>query len=453
MMEGSTDTRHIERDLEDTRSRLDATIDALQQKLSPGQMVDQAVTYFKEGGGVEFTNNLGRTVRDNPLPVLLIGAGIAWLAVSGTTGRRDTGGERGYRRGRSWSGYDRDEASTAYGDGERGYAEYGTPPDYGTPRYDTAGAYGAGTFAEPREPLPYEAAAYDDLATKAHEAGSRLEREQDEAEEVYQERVYTAKGSVLGVTRQEGEEPHGFRERVEAALSAAAERVRRAAQQAGSMASGAGRRAGGMASDLAGRGQAGLRGLYGYGQSAAYGVREGADYAAWRARDAGARATDYLTERPLLLGALGVTLGAVVGMLLPSTRYERQMFGNVREGLKDTAREAMGDVGQRVARVAETVLDTAHDSARREGLTDVSGPGLAAAAREQVADAAGRVRHVVEETVTAGREAVEREVSGSGGDNKPSSSSSQGGNKQSSSAAAGSTTRQPGEHGDPRPVV
>src|SRR3712207_4196357 len=192
-MEGSTDTRHIERDLEDTRSRLDATIDALQQKLSPGQMVDQAVTYFKEGGGVEFTHNLGRTVRDNPLPVLLIGAGIAWLAVSGTTSRRDTGSERGYRRGRNWAGYDR-AGSTAYGDEERGYAEYATPPDYGTPRYDTAGAHGSAAMAgaEPREPLPYEAAAYDDLATKANEAGSRLVREQDEAEEAYQERVYTA---------------------------------------------------------------------------------------------------------------------------------------------------------------------------------------------------------------------------------------------------------------------
>jgi hypothetical protein len=453
-MEGSTDTRHIERDLEDTRSRLDATIDALQQKLSPGQMVDQAVTYFKEGGGVEFTHNLGRTVRDNPLPVLLIGAGIAWLAVSGTTSssRRRDGGERGYRRGRSWASYDR-TGSTAYGDEERDYGEYATPPDYGTPRYDTAGAYGSAAMAgaEPREPLPYEAAAYDDLATKANEAGSRLVREQDEAEDVYQERVYTAKGSVLGVTRQEGEESHGFRERVEAALSAAAERFRRAAHQAGSMASGAGSRASGMAGDLAGRGRAGLRGLYGYGQSAAYGARDGAGYATWRARDAGTRAADYLTERPLLLGALGLTLGAVVGMLLPPTRYERQMFGNVREGFKDTAREAMGDVGQRVARVAETVLDTAHDSARREGLTDVSAPGIAAAAREQVADAAGRVRHVVEETVTAGREALEREVSDTGGDKK----SSQGGNKQQLSSAAGGKQRQPGggEHGDPRPVV
>ena len=38
-MEGSADTGRIERDLEETRSRIDSTIDALQQKLSPGEMV------------------------------------------------------------------------------------------------------------------------------------------------------------------------------------------------------------------------------------------------------------------------------------------------------------------------------------------------------------------------------------------------------------------------------
>ena len=48
-------TDEIERELDDTRFRLDATIEALQQKLAPSSMVDEAITYFKEGGGVEFT--------------------------------------------------------------------------------------------------------------------------------------------------------------------------------------------------------------------------------------------------------------------------------------------------------------------------------------------------------------------------------------------------------------
>ena len=59
MIEGSVDTERIERELDDTRSRLDATIGALQHKLAPATMVDQAVEYFTEGGGVE----LGRSLR------------------------------------------------------------------------------------------------------------------------------------------------------------------------------------------------------------------------------------------------------------------------------------------------------------------------------------------------------------------------------------------------------
>ena len=53
MNEGSTDIGEIERELDQTRSRLDTTMDVLHQKLAPGSMVDQAVEYFSEGDGVE----------------------------------------------------------------------------------------------------------------------------------------------------------------------------------------------------------------------------------------------------------------------------------------------------------------------------------------------------------------------------------------------------------------
>ena len=68
MREGSLETSEIERELDDTRSRLDATIGALQHKLAPATMVDQTVAYFTEGGGVELGRNLGRSMRDNPIP-------------------------------------------------------------------------------------------------------------------------------------------------------------------------------------------------------------------------------------------------------------------------------------------------------------------------------------------------------------------------------------------------
>lgn len=77
----------IEREVERTRAEVSGTLDALRQKLSPQQMVDQfaeqAMDYLRGSGGTQFASNLGSQVRDNPLPVLLIGAGVAWLMMGG----------------------------------------------------------------------------------------------------------------------------------------------------------------------------------------------------------------------------------------------------------------------------------------------------------------------------------------------------------------------------------
>lgn len=375
-----TEIDAIEQDLTRTRRRLDETLGALQQRLSPGDMVDQAITYFKEGGGMELTEKLGRSVRENPIPFAMIGVGVGWLVVAGTR--------------RSEPDWD-EMADTRYGNGT-GYRPY---------------AYGAATSGTPaRHTMPYQAAAYDDLAIKATEAGRRVERRVDETEDAFAERVHTAKGAVLGITRNVGEAAASFRERVEAALASAAEQVRRVADQAQDAVSDVGSGAAHLAGDIAERGQAGLRNLYDYGQQAAHSVRHRADHAAARTRQLGSRTANYLQEQPLLLGALGVALGAGLGLLLPTSRYEREVIRDVRRGLRDEAEEAVHEVKFRAARVAETVLDTARDASRREGLTEMSPSGLAASAREQVADTAGRVRGVVEETAAAGREALRREL-------------------------------------------
>jgi len=368
--DSSITTGEIERELDDTRSRLDATIDALQQKLAPGSMVEEAVTYFKEGGGVEFTHNLGRSVRENPIPVALIGIGVGWLVLNGSRrGDRD----HGDWQDRRWT----DEGR--FGSTNRDM--------YGRGMRNTG--MGISQETSPHQPMPYEAAARDDLAIRAHEAGSALHRYQDESEGAFQERIHEARGTVLGLTRRAGEAAESFKQRVEEAMHTAANRV-------GSMMQGAAD----MAGSLAGRGQAAARDVYGYGSSAASGMR-----------DMGSRSFDFVQERPLLLGALGLTVGAVIGMLVPSSRYERRMAGTVRQQLGETARDLAAEARDRAMHVADTVLDTAHDAARREGLTMPPG-GVAAAARESVADVSGRARRVVEETATAGREALRRELAG-----------------------------------------
>ena len=82
-------TEQIEDDIARKRAEVSSTIDAIQEKLTPGQMMDQAIHYLRDSGAGDFGANLGRQVRDNPLPVALIGVGVAWLAMGGRTRGHD----------------------------------------------------------------------------------------------------------------------------------------------------------------------------------------------------------------------------------------------------------------------------------------------------------------------------------------------------------------------------
>jgi len=76
----------LEREAERRRAELSATLDELRSRITPGQLVDQTLDYARDGNIGEFVRNLGRDARDNPLPLALIGAGIAWLMIA--NGRR-----------------------------------------------------------------------------------------------------------------------------------------------------------------------------------------------------------------------------------------------------------------------------------------------------------------------------------------------------------------------------
>ena len=41
--------------------------------MTPGQVIDQVIDYAREGPAAEFGRNLAREVRENPLPLVLIG--------------------------------------------------------------------------------------------------------------------------------------------------------------------------------------------------------------------------------------------------------------------------------------------------------------------------------------------------------------------------------------------
>ncbi|MDH5821862.1 DUF3618 domain-containing protein [Luteimonas sp. RD2P54] len=68
----------LERDIDRQREHIGGLVDALENKLSPGEMFERVLNYSK-GGGREFASNLGGTVKANPVPTLLAAAGLMWL--------------------------------------------------------------------------------------------------------------------------------------------------------------------------------------------------------------------------------------------------------------------------------------------------------------------------------------------------------------------------------------
>ena len=78
-LEGAVNIR--EQDVDATRARIGEQLEQIGQRLSPGQLVDDAFDYLKQHGD-GLATQVTKVVRGNPLPLLMIGAGILWLMKS-----------------------------------------------------------------------------------------------------------------------------------------------------------------------------------------------------------------------------------------------------------------------------------------------------------------------------------------------------------------------------------
>jgi hypothetical protein len=98
-------TRILRAEIEETREDLSETVDAIQEKLRPGNLVAGAASVTKEkvkdmantaaetaeewwdtSGGQGFVDR----VRNNPIPALLAGVGLTWLAMANGGHRRSS---------------------------------------------------------------------------------------------------------------------------------------------------------------------------------------------------------------------------------------------------------------------------------------------------------------------------------------------------------------------------
>lgn len=258
----------IERDIERTREEVSSTIDAIQRKLTPGQMMDQALSYAKTSLPADFGSNLGNTVRDNPVPVTLIGVGIAWLMMSGQQGGRQAG---------------------VY---QSGYANSSDPyaRAYGTSLHGSSSEYSSDDSQEEGK--------LHQTMSKVSDAGRDMKHRLQESSQHMKERAQGVRGqaSELGHRSQE--------------------QFYRAKNSFGHM----------------------------------------------------------LDEQPLVVGALGMAIGAMLGAAAPRTQREDQLMGETRDQLLEKAKQTASEQAAKAKEVAEKKMDeTQASSSASDGQSGTSG--------------------------------------------------------------------------------
>ena len=282
---GDRSSAEIEREVEGTRAQLNETLGALRESASPGQLMDKAVDYLRGSGGADFTRNLGEAVRDNPLPVLLIGAGIGWLLLSG---KQDKGG--------------------------------------------------GGGGAEPQRLLP--APTTTSQAERRRSGAVRISPTSGDGGPSLAERASTAAGAV--------------QERAGAAVEGVRDTASDMAGRAGEAVGGAYRAAAGTAGSVS-------EDVGATARAAAQRAGELGQEAREQAGRLGASAQQglgwLLREQPLVLGALGVALGAAVGAVLPGTQAEDRLMGETSDAVAEKATAAAQQVSGRAQEVAGDHLE------------------------------------------------------------------------------------------------
>jgi hypothetical protein len=276
----SKSPEQIEGEIRSTRRDIDRTLDALQTRLSPGQLLDQALGYMKSGGG-EFATNFGRTVAQNPIPVTLLGLGALWLMCSphaqpGSNGRPDEFAGRA----REWG----DAGTEASGVTAEKAAQWGRDArDWTTGAVETA--------------RDYAQAAGDTAREYAHTAGDTA-------------------------------------------------------------------------------------------RSAAHRAQGYASTARHQATRASETAKHVIDDYPLVVGAVGLAVGAIAAALLPSTRRENELMGTTADEFKQAAGQVVREQVEPIREVAKSATDAAVEEAHRQGLTEGSNEEHASAA-ERVGMAPG----------------------------------------------------------------
>jgi ElaB/YqjD/DUF883 family membrane-anchored ribosome-binding protein len=182
------------------------------------------------------------------------------------------------------------------------------------------------------------------------------------------------------------------RDTVSSAYGAAAGAVGRTASATASMMSGAASAVGKKAHDVRDFAS-------GVGRSSAERARHAGESVARQAGRAQSAATQLIREQPLIVGAVGLALGAIIGAMLPRSRREDELMGDASDNVKQSATEVAREQFQHAREAGERIVEKVQSEAEHQGLSPD-------AAKELVQDIGGKVSAVA----AAARESAEHEL-------------------------------------------
>lgn len=313
----------IRRQIDYTRVQLGTTIQAISERLSPDYLIEQVKTSAREatvGRIKEMTHeanrkvegassSLGQVVRENPLPVAVIGLGLGWLLLS-ERNKRDMvqNGGNGYHTGRQMY----------YDDMHDDRLMRATRDRVG----DIASSVG------------------QSAAQMKNRVGNTLQEAGD---------------TVSDVAGRAGEAVSDTSQRVGDTLSGTAARVGDAVTQTTE-----------MVQDKAGEVSERAR-------IEAEILRREAELRSRRAVQRTKQSFQQTMESsPLALGAVLVIAGAAVGAAIPASEYENRLMGETRDRLLDEAKvhaqDAVGKIQTVVEDTQRAVVSEVKESARRQDI-------------------------------------------------------------------------------------
>lgn len=341
----SDDPEVIRANIEQTRAEMSETVNALQERLSPTAIKEQAQEQFhdvkeqvkeqvqeqiqhaKEAvreatiGRVEHMvsnasdtfnetrTSVADTIRQNPIPAALVGIGLGWLFMNRSSAQPVRYSGRGSVRGGG-------RGSQVYNQGGRDYRV----------NYNTA-----------QGNQPYYADAYEDQ--RFSQVGPRYQNQQSQG--------------MVGST-------------ISGARDAAGNVVDTVSDTASSVASTVSDTASNVASTVSNT----ASNVVDQAQETVSYLTDQAQYQAQRVED---RFQQALSNNPLAVGAITLALGTAVGLAIPQTQRENQLMGEARDTLIDRAQDVASETIEKVQRVASEVTDeakqTVKEQAREQGLT------------------------------------------------------------------------------------